>query len=64
MIPPKDRGSTSVGLDPSAPVPRRKVWVKLWPWLVSLTILIYLFTRIPLQALQPAVLPRNRALAD
>jgi len=40
-----------VGLEPSAPAPHRGGWSKIWPWLVSLAILAFLFTRVPLQTL-------------
>jgi hypothetical protein len=44
------KGSTSEGLEPSVPASRGG-WAKLWPWLVSLAILYFLFTRIPRKAL-------------
>jgi uncharacterized membrane protein YbhN (UPF0104 family) len=46
MAPLKPKGSASLGLEPYVPAPRG-VLAKLWPWLVSLAILAYLFSRIP-----------------
>ena len=54
MILPKPAGSASVGLEPAVPA-RRGVWAKLWPWLLSLVILAFLFTRIPRKALLTAI---------
>jgi Lysylphosphatidylglycerol synthase TM region len=54
MTLPKLTGSTSVGLEPAVPA-RRGVWAKLWPWLLSLVILAFLFTRIPRKALLTAI---------
>ena len=50
MTPLKPKESASVGLEPPVPAPRG-TWAKLWPWLVSLAILYFLFTRIPRKAL-------------
>jgi hypothetical protein len=54
MTPHKIRGSAPVGLELSVPAPRG-VLAKLWPWLVALAILAYLFTRIPQKALVSAL---------
>lgn len=50
MVPPKSKVSAPEKLEPAIPAPRGVV-AKLWPWLVALTILAFLFTRIPRKAL-------------
>ena len=54
MVLPKPKGSASVGLEPAVPA-RRGVFAKIWPWLVALAILAFLFTRIPRKALFTAI---------
>lgn len=50
MTPFKAKISTSLGHEPFVP-PSRGVFAKIWPWLVALAILAFLFTRIPRRAL-------------
>lgn len=50
MTPLKAKRSAPPGLEPLVPA-RRGVLAKLWPWLVALAILAFLFTRIPARAL-------------
>jgi hypothetical protein len=54
MTPLKAKRSASLGLERSVPAPRG-VFAKLWPWLVALAILAFLFTRIPRRALLNAL---------
>ena len=49
MVPPKPKVSVSSELEPDILAPRGVI-AKLWPWLVGLSILAFLFSRIPREA--------------
>jgi hypothetical protein len=54
MTPLKAKRSSSLELEPFVPAPRG-IFAKLWPWLVSLVILAFLFAWVPQKALFTAL---------